>query len=95
MGEKADLQGQKLSDTNNKKKGQIYVMLFVLSPMYWTGKRYLNLKTAKKGSLDLRHGLESVMLWGRGSVFASTEDGSLSMCLRSMWFESPRPPEML
>ena len=84
MGEKADLQGQKL-----------YVMLCVLSVVYWTGEGYLNLGAAKKGSLDLRHGLENMMLWRRGSIFASTEDGSLSMCLRSTWFESPRPPEML
>ena len=84
MGEKADLQGQKL-----------YLMLFVLFFMYWTGERYLNLGTAKKGSLNLKHGLKNMMFWRRGSVFASTEDGSLSMCLRSMWFESPRPPEML
>ena len=52
MGEKTDLQGQKLSDTNNKKKGknkyvQMYIMLFVLSFVYWTGQRYLNLGTAK------------------------------------------------
>ena len=84
MGEKADLQGRRLC-----------VVLFVLFFVYWTGEGYLNLGAAKKGSLDLRHGLESVMLWRRGSVFASTEDGSLSMCLRSTWFESPRPPEML
>ena len=64
MGEKADLQGQKL-----------YVMLYVLSFVYWIGERYLNLETAK-----------DMMFWERGSVFASTEDGSLSMCLRSMCF---------
>ena len=56
MGE-TDVQGQKLSDTNNKKKGQIYVMLFVLSFVYWTGERYLNLETAK-----------DMMFWKRGSV---------------------------
>ena len=84
MGEKADLQGQKL-----------YVMLFVLFFMYWTGERYLNVGTAKKVSLNLKHGLKNMMFWRRGSVFASVVDGSLSMCLRSTWLESPRPPEML
>ena len=84
MGERADLQGQKL-----------YVVLFMLSFVCWMGEGYLNLGAAKKGSLDLRHGLESVMLWGRGSVFVSTEGESLRMYLGFMWFESPRPPEML
>ena len=73
MGEKADLQGQKL-----------YVMLFVLSFVYWIGERYLNLETAK-----------DMMFWERGSVFVSTEKESLRVYLGFMWFESPRPPEML
>ena len=51
MGEKADLQGQKL-----------YVMLFMLSFVYWIGERYLNLETAK-----------DMMFWERGSIFVSTE----------------------
>ena len=55
MGEKADLQGQKL-----------YVMLCVLSVVYWIGERYLNLGTAKE-----------IMFWKRGSVFVSTENESL------------------
>ena len=84
MGEKADLQGQKL-----------YVMLFMLFFMYWTGERYLNLGTAKKGSLNLKHGLKNMMFWKRGSVFVSTEKESLRVYLGFMWFESPRPPEML
>ena len=82
MGEKTDLQGQKLSDTNNKKKGQMYVMLFVLSFVYRTGERYLNLP-------------KDMMFWKRGSVFVSTENESLRVYLRFIWFESPRPPEML
>ena len=73
MGEKADLQGQKL-----------YVMLCVLSFVYWIGERYLNLETAK-----------DMMFWERGSVFVSTEKESLRVYLGFMWFESPRPPEML
>ena len=73
MGEKTDLQGQKL-----------YVMLFMLSFVYRTGERYLNLETAK-----------DMMFWKRGSVFISTENESLRVYLRFMWFESPRPPEML
>ena len=73
MGEKADLQGQKL-----------YVMLFMLSFMYRTGERYLNLGTAK-----------DMMFWKRGSVFVSTEKESLKVYLGFMWFESPRPSEML
>ena len=73
MGEKTDLQGQKL-----------YVMLFVLSFVYRTGERYLNLETAK-----------DMMFWKRGSVFVSTENESLKVYLGFMWFESPRPPEML
>ena len=73
MGEKADLQGQKL-----------YVMLFMLFFMYWTGERYLNLETAK-----------DMMFWKRGSVFVPTEKESLMVYLGFMWFESPRPPEML
>ena len=73
MGEKADLQGQKL-----------YVMLFMLSFVYWIGERYLNLETAK-----------DMMFWERGSVFVSTEKESLRVYLGFTWFESPRPPEML
>ena len=73
MGEKADLQGQKL-----------YVMLCVLSVVYWIGERYLYLETAK-----------DMMFWKRGSVFVSTEKESLRVYLGFMWFESPRPPEML
>ena len=83
MGERADLQGQKL-----------YVVLFMLSFVYWTGERYLNLGTAKKGSLNLKHGLKNIF-WRRGSVFVSTEKESLRVYLGFMWFESPRPPEML
>ena len=70
MGE-TDLQGQKL-----------YVMLFVLSFVYRTGERYLNLP-------------KDMMFWKRGSVFISTENESRRVYLRFMWFESPRPPEML
>ena len=73
MGEKADLQDQKL-----------YVMLYVLSVVYWIGERYLNLETAK-----------DMMFWERGSVFVYTEKESLRVYLGFMWFESPRPPEML
>ena len=73
MGEKADLQSQKL-----------YVMLFVLSVVYWIGERYLNLETAK-----------DMTFWKRGSVFVSTEKESLKVYLGFMWFESPRPPKML
>ena len=54
MGEKADLQGRRLC-----------VVLFVLFFMYWTGERYLNLGTAKKGSLNLKHGLKNMMFWER------------------------------
>ena len=73
MGERADLQGQKL-----------YVVLFMLSFVYWMGEGYLNLETAK-----------DMMFWEGGSVFVSTEGESLRVYLGFTWFESPRPPEML
>ena len=73
MGERADLQGQKL-----------YVVLFMLSFVYWMGEGYLNLETA-----------EDVVFWEGGSVFVSTEKESLRVYLGFTWFESPRPPEML
>ena len=73
----------------------MYIMLFVLSFVYWTGERYLNLETAKKDILNLKYGPKDLMFWKRGSVFVSTENESLRIYLRFMWFESPRPPEML
>ena len=73
----------------------MYIMLFVLSFVYWTGERYLNLGTAKKGILNLKYGPKDLMFWKRGSVFVSTENESLRIYLRFIWFESPRPPEML
>ena len=69
------------------------VILFVLSFVYWTGGRYLNLGTAKKGILNLKYGPKDLMFWKRGSVFVSTDEESLRIYLRFMWFESPRPPE--
>ena len=63
--------------------------------VYWTGERYLNLGTPKKGILNLKYGPKDMMFWKRGSVFVSTENESLRVYLRFMWFESPRPPEML
>ena len=84
MGEKADLQGQKL-----------YVMLFMLSFVYRIGERYLNLETAKKGILNLKYGPKDMMFWKRGSVSVSTKNESLRMYLRFIWFKSPRPPKML
>ena len=61
---------------------KLYVMLFVLSFVYRTGERYLSLP-------------KDMMFWKRGSVFISTEKESLRVYLGFMWFESPRPPEML
>ena len=73
----------------------MYVMLIVLSFVFWTGEKHLILGTAKKGILTLKCGPKDLMFWKRGSVFVSTENESLRIYLRFMWFESPRPPEML
>ena len=70
-------------------------MLIVLSFVFWTGERHLILGTAKKGILTLGYGPKDLMLWKRSSAFVSTEDENLKIYFRFMWFESPRPPEML
>ena len=71
------------------------IMLIVLSFVFWTGERHLILGTAKKGILTLKYGPKDLMLWKRGSAFVSTEDENLWIHCKFMWFESPRPPEML
>ena len=58
-------------------------------------RKTFDLGTAKKGILTLKYGPKDLMLWKRGSAFVSTEDENLWIHCKFMWFESPRPPEML
>ena len=73
----------------------MYDMLIVLSFVFWTGERHLILGTAKKGILAFKYGLKNLMFWKGGSVFVFTDDKSLRIYSIFMWFELPRPPEML
>ena len=73
----------------------MYVMLILLSMVFWIGERYLILGTAKKGILTLKYGPKDFMLWKRGSAFVSTEDENLRIDSRFMWFDSLSPPEVL
>ena len=73
----------------------MHVMLIVLSFVFWRRERHLILGPAKKGILTLKYGPTDLMFWKRDSVFVSTENESLRIYSRFMWFESLRPPEML
>ena len=73
----------------------MHVMLNVLSFVFWTGEKHLILGTAEKGILNLKYGPKDLMFWKRGSIFVSTENESLRIYLRFIWFESLRHPEML
>ena len=72
----------------------MYVIVIVLSFVFWTGERHLILGTAKKGIWTLKYGFKNLLLWKRSSAFVSTEDEILWIHSRLTWFDTPRPPEV-
>ena len=59
----------------------------------WAAK--LNLHICSKGILTSEFGSKDMMLWKRGSSFVFTEDETLWIASRPIWYDRPHPPERL
>ena len=71
----------------------MHVIVFFFE--FLTAERHLFLGAAKldqhKGTLTLKFGSKDMLLWKRGSDFASTEDENLWIPSRLMWLDETRP----
>ena len=59
----------------------------------WAAK--LNQHVYYEGILTLEFGSKDMMLWKSGSSFIFTEDETLWITSRPIWYDRPRPPDRL